>query len=142
MRMSPRWGGTGLRWPRQEPHRPASYQHQGIEIVPLLSEPPVQAGAGQAAVVPGHESAECRTANDSLASLNRGQYRLIAGAQPVGMLDGDHPASREWPGVDDDAVSSGQDRLRRVPHKVHSPVPGTVRLGRWLKGPTHHRRRG
>ena len=72
---------------------------------------------------------------------HRRAHRLVGGAQPVVVLDRDHPAAADRPGEDHDAGPRREHRLPDRSGQIGAAVPAAVRVGGRPERDQHGRRR-
>jgi hypothetical protein len=116
-------------------------QRERIEVLLAPAQAPVQARGGRAAGMAGREVAEDGAAGHRLPRGHHRVDRLVGAAQAVGVVDGDHVAVDQEPGVGDDPVGDGEHRVARVAAEVDTSVSGTPRRIRRIEAAQHRVRR-
>jgi hypothetical protein len=87
------------------------------------------------------EHAEHGPGGHRRAGPHRRAHRLVRGAQPVVVLDRDHPAAADRPGEDHDAGPRREHRLPDRSGQIGAAVPAAVRVGGRPERDQHGRRR-
>ena len=124
---------------REQSHRSALHESDGVEVVLTAAQTPVQARLDGAPRVPRLEPPELVAGRDLGAERHGGGHRFV-GRPELALGHDDDTATGQPAGVGDDAASRSEDRCTRRPGQVGTPVTAAVAGRRRREAPADRHR--